>query len=287
MAAGDSSNYAGSLQEVLADAMVHFSKANVCLPLVMVESRDKADTVTFPVYNLGSNTVTSADVGSHSESDSSDIGATQLDSVKKTVTLDMFSIRVPVHDEAVLSNANDITGIAGELVGNAVAAKVDSLIVANFDNFSGTANDTTNGISVDDLFSALGQLQANAAPAPYSMCHNPRAIYGSLGLSNDLVTSNQFGGSPSSQDDMLRTGFIGTLAGMDIFTSPEISISSNNAIGAGFSKMALGFAHAGELMRMEVERDAKKLKTDYIGSIFCGSVELADTYGIELQHKVT
>jgi len=287
MAAGDSSNYAGSLQEVLADAMVHFSKANVCLPLVMVESRDKADTVTFPVYNLGSNTVTSADVGTHSESDSSDIGATQLDSVKKTVTLDMFSIRVPVHDEAVLSNANDITGIAGELVGNAVAAKVDSLIVANFDNFSGTANDTTNGISVDDLFSALGQLQANAAPAPYSMCHNPRAIYGSLGLSNDLVTSNQFGGSPSSQDDMLRTGFIGTLAGMDIFTSPEISISSNNAIGAVFSKMAIGFAHAGELMRMEVERDAKKLKTDYIGSIFCGSVELADTYGIELQHKVT
>jgi hypothetical protein len=51
--------------------------------------------------------------------------------------------------------------------------------------------------------------------------------------------------------------------------------------------MAIGFAHAGELMRMEVERDAKKLKTDYIGSIFCGSVELADTYGIELQHKVT
>ena len=286
MAAGDSSNYAGSLQEVLADAMVHFSKANVCLPLVMVESRDKADTVTFPVYNLGSNTVTSSDVASHSESDSSDIGATQLDSVKKTVTLDMFSIRVPVHDEAILSNANDITGIAGELVGNAIAAKVDSLIVANFDNFSNTASDTSAGISVDDLFKALGTLQANAAPAPYSMVHNPRAIYGEFGLSNDLVTSNQFGGSPSSQDDMLRTGFIGTLAGMDIFTTPEISISSSNAIGAVFSKMALGFAHAGELMRMEVERDAKKLKTDYIGSIFCGSVELADTYGVELNHKV-
>ena len=287
MAAGDTGNFAGSLQEVLADAMVHFSKANVCLPLVMQESRDKADTITFPVYNLGSNQVTSADVASHSEHDSTAITATQLDSEKKTITLDMYSIRVPVHDEAILSNANDVTGIAGELVGNAIAAKVDALIVANFGNFSNTSNDTTNGISVDDLFAALGTLQAEAAPAPYSMVHNPRAIYGTYGLSNDLVTSNQFGGSPSSQDDMLKTGFIGALAGMDIYSSPEISIASNNAIGAVFSKMAIGFGYAGDLMRMEVERDAVRLKTDYVGSIFCGSVELADTYGVELTHKVT
>ena len=287
MAAGDSSNYAGSLVEVLSDAMVHFSKANVCLPLVMNESRDRADTITFPVYNLGSNQVTSADVGSHSEHDTTAITATQLDSTKKTITLDMYSIRVPIHDEAVLSNANDITGVTGQLVGNAIAAKVDSLIVANFDNFSTASSDTTNGISVDDIFGALGTLQANSAPGPYAMVHNPRAVYGTYGLSNDLVTSNQFGGSPSSQDDMLKTGFLGSLAGVDVYTTPEIAIASNNAIGACFSKMALGFGYAGEMMRVEIERDAIRLKTDYVGSIFCNSTELADTYGVEMQHKVT
>ena len=287
MAVNDTGDLAGSLVEVLSDAMVHFSKANVTLPLVMQEVRDKADTITFPVYNLGSATVTSADVASHSEHDSNEIGATELDSVKKTITLDMFSIRVPIHDEAVLSNANDVTGIAGELVGNAIAAKVDSLIVANFDNFSNTSNDTSNGISVDDIFAALGTLQAESAPAPYAMVHHPRAVYGTYGLSNDLVTSNQFGGSPSSQDDMLKTGFLGTLAGIDVYTTPEISISSNNAIGAVFSKMAIGFGYAGEMMRVEVERKAAALRTDYVGSIFCGTAELADTYGVELQHKVT
>ena len=86
---------------------------------------------------------------------------------------------------------------------------------------------------------------------------------------------------------MLKTGFIGALAGMDIYSSPEIAIASNNAIGAVFPKMAIGFGYAGDLMRMEVERDAVRLKTDYVGSIFCGSVELADTYGVELTHKVT
>tara|TARA_R100000781_G_scaffold94684_2_gene59018 strand:+ start:10174 stop:11037 length:864 start_codon:yes stop_codon:yes gene_type:complete len=287
MATGDTGDFAGSLVEVLSDAMVHFSKANVCMPLVMTESRDKADTITFPVYNLGSATVTSADVAAHSEHDSTAITATELDSVKKTITLDMYSIRVPIHDEAVLSNANDITGVSGQLVGNAIAAKVDSLIVANFDNFSNTSNDTSNGISVDDIFAALGTLQANSAPGPYAFVHNPRAVYGSYGLSNDLVTSDQFGGSPTSQSDMLKTGFLGTLAGVDVYTTPEISISSNNAIGACFSKMALGFGYAGQLMRVEVERDAVRLKTDYVGSIFCGSVELADTYGVEMQHKVT
>ena len=287
MAAGDSSNYAGSLTEVLADAMVHFSKANVCLPLVMVENRDRADTITFPVYNLGSNTVTSTDVAAHSEHDTTAITATQLDSSKKTITLDMFSIRVPVHDEAVLSNANDITGVSGQLVGNAIAAKVDSLIAANFDNFSNAVDGSSSGITVDHVFSALGTLQANSAPAPYSMVHNPRAIYGTYGLSNDLVTSNQFGGSPSSQDDMLKTGFLGSLAGVDIYTTPEVAISSNVAKGAVFSKMALGFGYAGEMMRVEVERDAIRLKTDYVGSIFCGTTELADTYGVELTDKVT
>ena len=260
MAVNDTGDLAGSLVEVLSDAMVHFSKSNVCLPLVMQEQRDRADTITFPVYNLGSATVSSADVAAHSEHDSNEIGATELDSVKKTITLDMFSIRVPIHDEAELSNANDVTGIAGELVGNAIAAKVDSLIVANFDNFSNTSNDTTNGISVDDIFAALGTLQAESAPAPYAMVHHPRAVYGTYGLSNDLVTSNQFGGSPSSQDDMLKTGFLGTLAGIDVYTTPEISISSNNAIGAVFSKMALGFGYAGEMMRVEVERKAAALE---------------------------
>lgn len=287
MAVGDSGDFAGSLQEVIADSMVHFSKANVCLPLVTVQARDKADTVTFPLYNLGSDQVTSADVTAHSEHDSTAISATALDSEKKTATLDMYSIRVPIHDEAKLSSADSPSEVVGQLVGNALGAKVDGLIVGNFGNFSNTSNDTSNGISIDDLFGAMGTLQANNAPAGYSMVHNPRAIWGTYGLSNDLVTSSQFGGSPSAQDEMLKTGFIGKLAGMDIYTTPEIAISSNNAIGAVFSKMAIGFAYAGQLVNVEVERDAVRLKTDYVGSCFAGTCEIADAYGVELTHKVT
>ena len=64
------------------------------------------------------------------------------------------------------------------------------------------------------------------------------------------------------------------------------AISSSNAIGAVFSKMAIGFGYAGPMMRVEVERKAAALRTDYVGSIFCGTTELADTYGVELNHKV-
>ena len=289
MAVGDtgSGHFQGSLQEIIADSKVHFSKANVCLPLVTVEAREKADSITFPVYNLGTNQLTSEDITAHSEHDSTAISATALTSEKKTATMDMYSVRVPIHDEVLYSSSDEPSQVISQLLGNAVSAKVDSLIVANFDNFSNTANDTTNGISIDDIFLALASLQVNNAPAPYSLVLNPRQVYGTYGLSNDLVTSNQFGGSPSSQDDMLRSGFLGQIAGCDIYTSSEIAISSNNAIGAMFSKMALGFGYAGQFPNVEVERDAVRLKTDYVGSMFCGSVEIADTYGVEIQSKVT
>ena len=175
MAVGDTGDFAGSLQEVIVDSMTHFSKSNVCLPLVQIQSRPQADTVTFPVYNLGSDQITSADVGTHDEHDSNAITAVAVDSEKKTATLDMYSIRVPVHDETVLSSADNPSAIAGQLVGNALGAKADKLLVSLFDSFSNTSNDTTNGISIDDLFGALGTLQASNAPAPYNMVEMPSA----------------------------------------------------------------------------------------------------------------
>ena len=288
MAAGDTGNFAGALQEIIADAIVSFRKANVCMPLVTVESRPKADQITFPVWNRGSNVLTSSDVGTHSESDATAISATQLDSDKKTLTLDMYSVRVPVHDEAVYSNADDISGRVGALLGNALAAKVDLILATLFDGFGTSVADTTNGISIDDIFSALGTLNNSSAPAPFSMVHHPQAIWGTYGLSNDLVTSNQFGGSPSLQDDMLRSGFVGQVAGIDVYSSPEVPESgTTDAKGAIFSKEALGFGWAGsELFNVEVWRAGDRLKTDYIGSMFAAGGELVDAYGIEMYHKV-
>jgi len=288
MATGDSGNYAGGLIEVIAaDAIVAMNKANVCLDLVTVESRDTADQITFSVWNAGTNTLTSADVGTHSESDSADISATALDSEKKTLTLDMYSVRVPIHDEARLSNADDPDGKIAAVMGNALAAKIDAMINANYDNFSTGVGDGSAAFTVDNLFEALKSLKNAGAPGPYSGVFYGSQIWGTYGILNDLVTSAQFGGSPSAQEEGLSTGYVQTIAGVGIYDSPEFTEASSAVKGGIFSKAALGFGYAGAFPKVERERMAVRLKDDYVGSFFGATGELIDSYGVEVHTKTS
>ena len=99
MATGDSGNFAGGLLEVIqSEALIKFSDANVTLPLISVKGEPKADQITFIAYNAGSSTVTSADVVATAEGTVTP--STALDTEKKTATLDMYSVMVPIYDEA-------------------------------------------------------------------------------------------------------------------------------------------------------------------------------------------
>jgi len=130
MATGDSANnFAGSLLEVIeAEAILKFSEASVSVPLVKQKSEPKADQITFVAYNAGTNKVTSADVANTAEGTVTP--STALDSEKKTITLDMYSVMLPIYDEAKLSNADDVYASAGALAGNAMASKLDAQIAA-------------------------------------------------------------------------------------------------------------------------------------------------------------
>jgi len=162
MATGDSGNFAGGLLEVIqSEALIKFSEANVTLPLITVKGEPKADSITFIAYNAGSNTLTSADVTATAEGTVTP--STALDTEKKTATLDMYSVMVPIYDEAMLSNADDVASNAGALVGNAMAAKLDALVNAEYSNFSNSVGTSTAALTVDDLFSALKNLKSNSA----------------------------------------------------------------------------------------------------------------------------
>ena len=133
MAAGDSGLFAGGLiEQIEAEAIVKFSEAGVTMPLVTLKGHEKADQVTFIAYNSGSNTLTSADVAATAENTVTP--STSLNTDKKTATLDMYSVMIPIYDEAKLSNADDIASNVGGLVGNAMAAKADKLLNALMDS---------------------------------------------------------------------------------------------------------------------------------------------------------
>lgn len=285
MAAGDSGNFAGGLLEVIeSEAVIKFSEANVTAPLVTLKGEPKADQITFIAYNSGSNTLTSGDVAATAEGTVTP--STQLDTEKKTATLDMYSVMVPMYDEAKLSNADDIAANAGALIGNALAAKADALLNALFDGFSNAVGDGSAGLTVDNLFDALSNLKQNSAMGSPKAVLDPRQIWGTYGVHNDLVTAAQFAGA-GVQDEGARTGFVSQIAGIDIHSSPEFTVASNAVKGGVFVEGALGMGYAGEMIRVELYREGSYLRDNIIGSGFWGVTEIIDGYGVEIHTKVS
>jgi len=285
MAAGDSGNFAGGLLEVIeSEALIKFSEANVTVPLVTLKGEPKADQITFIAYNSGSNTLTSADVAATAEGTVTP--STQLDTEKKTATLDMYSVMVPMYDEAQLSNADNIASNVGELIGNALASKADSLLNALFDGFSNSVGASDAALSVDNLFDALSNLKQNSAMGQPHAVLDPRQIWGTYGVHNDLVTAAQFAGA-GVQDEGARSGFVSRIAGIDIHSSPEFTVSSNAVKGGVFVSGALGMGYAGDMMRVEVYREGSFLRDNIIGSGFWGVTEIIDGYGVEVHTKVS
>jgi|TARA_R100000458_G_scaffold44888_1_gene42993 hypothetical protein len=285
MAAGDSGNFAGGLLEVIeSEALIKFSEANVTVPLVTLKGEPKADQITFIAYNSGSNTLTSADVAATAEGTVTP--STQLDTEKKTATLDMYSVMVPMYDEAQLSNADNIASNVGELIGNALASKADALLNALFDGFSNSVGASDAALSVDNLFDALSNLKQNSAMGQPHAVLDPRQIWGTYGVHNDLVTQAQFAGA-GIQDEGARSGFVSRIAGIDIHSSPEFTVSSNAVKGGVFVSGALGMGYAGDMMRVEVYREGSFLRDNIIGSGFWGVTEIIDGYGVEVHTKVS
>ena len=285
MAAGDSGDFAGGLLEVIeSEAVIKFSEANVTMPLVTVKGEPKADQITFIAYNAGSDAITSGDVAATAEGTVTP--STALDTEKKTATLDMYSVMAPMYDEAKLSNADDIAANTGALIGNALSAKADALLNALFDGFSNTAGANDAALSVDNLFSALSLLKQNSAIGQPNAVLDPRQIWGTYGVHNDLVTAAQFAGA-GVQDEGARTGFVSQIAGISMHSSPEFTVGSNAVKGGVFVPGALGMGYAGEMLRVEVYREGNYLRDNIIGSGFWGVTEIIDGWGVEIHTKVS
>lgn len=284
---GDKTYYAGSLVEqiIAAEAVVALPQNNVCMPLVTSIGRDKANQITVPVWNAGTHTIASSDVAAVTASTA--ISFSNLGSSKATATLLSYGVALPVYDEANDTSAEDINQRLGQIAAAGVGAKIDSLIAALFDGFTTNAvGSSVATFTVDLLFSALSALRASAAPGVLSYVGNPKSIWGTNGLMGDLVTSNQFGGSPSAQDEALTNGWIMKLAGVNLYTSAEVGITSSVSKGAVFSKESILFGYANPLIRVEIQREPLYLRWNTVASMLAGVVEMVDKYGCEVQLKL-
>ncbi len=279
---------AGGLGKIIGDAVIAFNHTNVMLPLVTAKQAVKgAITVQFPDYTkIASSSVAEVADGV----DEADI--TEVATTARSATVSEHVIRADVTDLARMGNADDLTGNVGQILGNAVAAKLDDDLVSLGTAFSQTECGAGTALSLDHVFGSMRQLRAAGAPFPYNLVLSPKQVWGAKGLSGLLIdpSAGVQADNPLSQAK-LANGEVGSIAGFSVYWSDQIDEnvgSGGDAAGFAFSKGAVGLAIGPEgLIRIETERNASFRSTEYVAVGFWGQVEIKDTFGVYVLSDVS
>ena len=294
MAETDTGVAQGGLGKVIGDAVLAFNHSNVMLPLVTSKQAVKgAITVQFPEYDK----VASSSVGAGTDgSDYSTV--TSITTNAKTATVSEHVIRADVSDLARMGNADDLTGNVGDILGNAVAAKLDDDLVELCKTFSQTECGACTQLALSHIFGSMRQLRSAGAPFPYNLVLSAKQVWGPKGLialTNDAAVTGS-NSKPLSLlgnkgEEAMATGMIGNIAGFDVYWSDQIDedvSSGGDAAGFAFSKGAVGLAIGPEgLMRIETERNASFRTTEYVAVGFWGECEIKDSFGVYILSDVS
>jgi len=229
--------------------------------------------VEVPVY---------AQVSAAAVSEATDLSNTAIDPSSVTITASEVGVMTTLTDLARNSAPRNVAADIGKLFGEALARKQDTDLTGLFNGFNSALGDGTTAISPAVIFNALSTLRANALPA------NECAVVVHPKIAYDLKSglTNTFAGlDTETSNEALRAGFVGTLAGMRIFETSNMSNSGNpgDYIGAAFHKDALAIAMMQDV-KIETQRDASLRADEIVATSVYGVGEIHDSYGVQLNH---
>ena len=242
----------------------------------MFPSHDnKGKTVEVPVYP----TVSAAAVN-----EATDLSNTAVNPTSATITASEVGVMTTLTDLGRDSASRNVAADIGKLFGEALAKKVDTDLVGLLDDFA-SANDQGGAgteLTADLLFKAQAILRSANVPAPYYGVFHPKAVFN---LKKTLTQAGYSGTATAMSDignEALRNGYIGRIAGIDVFENANISIdASDDAYGAVFHPASLGLAIKEEI-KIETQRDASLRATEVVGSIVYGTGVIKDTFGVSV-----
>ena len=258
--------------DIVQAAQFTLSEGTVIRPLI--RNYDNTGTpglvAQVPIYPA----IAAASVG-----DGDELSNVAFNTTEKTMTAAEVGTMVTLTDLANVSAINSNVGAAiGRQIGDAMAKKVDDDLAALFSGFSGSVGSGAAEVTVDLFFSAAATLRNNNAPGPYFCVIHPYQAY----KLKSLLAGN--GNTPMNNTDLaneaLRTGYVGTIAGMQVFESSCVTGDSAGAyVGAAFSRDALGIMWKWNA-RIESQRDASLRATEIVGTCAYGVGEIIDGYGV-------
>ncbi len=264
---------------ITQEAIFTFQETSVMRPLVTTYPiSGSGKTIEVPVYPT---------ISASAVNEASDLSNTAVNPTSATITASEIGVMTTLTDLARDSASRNVGADIGKLFGEAIAKKVDTDLAGLLDDFA-SANDQGGAgteLTADLLFKAQAILRSANVPAPYYAVFHPKATFNlKKTLTQPAYTTSSSGYAISDiGNEALRNGYIGRIAGIDIFENANISIDAyDDSFGGVFHPQSIGLALK-EDFKVETQRDASLRATEIVASITVGSGILKDTYGVTVK----
>ena len=261
--------------EIVAEAQFVASEQSIMRNLVRnyaISGGGKA--VEVPVYSA---------VSAAAVSEATDLSNTAIDPSSVTITASEVGVMTTLTDLARNAAPRNVAADIGRLFGEAIAKKQDQDLIALFDGFSTAVGDGTTAINAAAIFNALSTLRGNALNInECAVVLHPKIAYDlKANLTNTFANAN----ANDLANEALRSGFVGSLAGMRIFETSNMSNTGTTGDykGGAFHRDAIALAEM-QGLKIETQRDASLRADEIVATAVYGVGEIHDTYGVELHH---
>jgi N4-gp56 family major capsid protein len=228
-------------------------------------------TMDFPTYSQ----FTAYDVDEGIDHDTPQALSTSKISLTATEKVALTTIT----DLALESARDDVAREAGRELGLAIAAKIDTDVMALFDALDTTVGATGVDCSYQNLLDAINALSAVSAPSPYLCVLHPQQWYDLLTeASSPLTTGTGYG---RMAEEVGYNYFVAQLYGTQVVVHPSCPLVNTDAdrAGAVLSDRAFGFRWKWR-PRIAYERD-ESLRAYEVVMTACYAVgELDGTMGV-------
>jgi hypothetical protein len=270
-----SSTLSELFENITQEAIFTFQETSVMRPLVtLYPIVGSGKTVEIPVYPA----ITASAVN-----EATDLTNTAVNPTSETITASEVGVMTTLTDLARDSASRNVGADIGKLFGEAIAKKVDTDLATLLDSFT-TTIDSAGGVELtaDKLFQAQAILRSLNVPAPYYGVFSPKAVFN---LKKTLTAAGYNTNSNAISDignEALTNGYVGRVAGIDIFENANIAINANDdSAGGVFHPMSLGLALK-EDFKVETQRDASLRGTEIVASICYGTGVIKNNYGVRV-----
>jgi hypothetical protein len=262
---------------ITQEAIFTFQETSVMRPLVtLYPIIGSGKTVEVPVYPT---------ISASAVNEATDLSNTAVNPTSATITASEVGVMTTLTDLGANSASRNVGADIGKLFGEAIAKKVDTDLVNLLDDFASASDQGGAGteLTADLLFKAQAILRSANVPAPYYGVFHPKALFN---LKKTLTQAGYAGTATAISDignEALRNGYIGRIAGIDVFENANITIDAyDDSYGGVFHPASLGLAMKEEF-KVESQRDASLRATELVASIVYGTGVIKDTYGVTVR----